>query len=731
MNDHTQQKYFPTILKHSYLDFTKMVRPNPLINASKISKMIKCLLPIPTDSVKRAILLIVITLNASSTAKSQSPIQDISLEGIQGGTVTLSRDPSVQFHVICFLGTECPMARSYGPKLQRFSESYREQGVEFIGVMSNIQDSLEEARDYANDLNLTFPIGKDRDFAVADSLGATRTPEVFVVDRAGQTRYQGRIDNQYSPGITRSKTTSNDLTDAIDALLLGEIPENTVTEAVGCIIGRGSQKPVDFSVTYCKQISRVLQRNCVECHRAGEIGPFSLEEYEEVVGWGETCLEVVELGRMPPWHANTQHLVFANQRNMPPRDKELLKQWVEAGMPFGDTEDLPARMARTNGWRLPREPDLVLPMSNRDIDIPAEGTVEYQYFVVDPKFSEDQWITAAQVQPGNTAVVHHCIVFVRPPDGSSINQNGFLSAYVPGQIHSPLPQGYAQRIPAGSRLVFQMHYTTNGKPQRDRTQIGMIFAKPESVTHEVMTVGGFEQGFEIPPGAPNHSVESRIPWFPTDGHLLSITPHMHLRGKAFRFSAIGQNKTRTLLEVPNYDFNWQHNYELAEPLPLSDFDSLQFISTFDNSDQNPYNPDPKATVWWGDQTWEEMSVVFLSIAKPLQRSRTLDDSKPEPIDARQSVSQNSTRLNGSNNENPPNHFTQADRNLRSKRFASNYMKRFDQNQDGVLDSNELPQGTRLYLFNRMDRNRNKRIEKDEVIQEAMKRNKIPEQWLQE
>ena len=259
----------------------------------------------------------------SNPVLSTVELDDFALPGPDGQTVTWSRDPLVKLHVFCFLGTECPLARIYGPRLQQMSDDFAEQGVQFLGIVSNIQDSMAEMSQYARDHGINFPLGKDYDQRVTSALGATRTPEVFVVDRGGSIRYQGRIDDQYQPGVSRSEATQHDLRNAIEALLAGSSPAATKTEAVGCLIGRRRDEPTDFSVTFCDQVVRVLQRHCVECHRAGEIGPFSLEDFDEIVGWGDMCIEVIDQGRMPPWHASPDFGSFSNSRHMPEKDKRV------------------------------------------------------------------------------------------------------------------------------------------------------------------------------------------------------------------------------------------------------------------------------------------------------------------------------------------------------------------------------------------------------------------------
>ncbi len=281
---------------------------------------------------------------------------DFSLPAVNDQIVSLSTDPSVQLHVICFLGTECPLARVYGPRLERMSSQYASRGVRFIGINSNLQDSMEELKAYAKQHGITFPVGKDYDRQVALQAGATRTPEVFVIDRSGAIRYQGRIDDQYEPGIARGAATRHDLRDAIDQLLARETVSNPRTKAVGCLIALPRSSTSNSHITFCDQVIRVLHKHCTECHRDGEIGPFALDDYDEVVGWADMSLEVIDQGRMPPWHASPEHGSFANARHMSDEDKETLRRWIEAGMPYGDAKSLPPKPKYVDGWRLPRDP---------------------------------------------------------------------------------------------------------------------------------------------------------------------------------------------------------------------------------------------------------------------------------------------------------------------------------------------------------------------------------------
>ncbi len=616
---------------------------------------------------------------------------------VDGRTVSLPAKKPPQFTVLCFLGAECPLAKLYGPRLQSLADSYQADEVQFVGINSNRQDSPADVLAYVKNHAITFPVVKDYDNKAADFFQATRTPEVIVLDAKGSIRYRGRIDDQYEPGIARIKPHRNDLAIALGELLAGKALTIAETEPAGCFIGKIAKTKTPTEITYAREVSRILRTHCVECHRAGEIGPFSLTEYEEVLGWGETLIEVIDAGRMPPWHANPQHGEFTNARHMPAADKNTLREWVAGGMPFGQVRDLPKPLAGVKGWQLPRKPDQIISMSQTPFAVPAEGVVEYQYFVVDPKFREDKWITAAQVIPGNSAVVHHCIVFVRPPDGTAFEGAGFLTGYVPGQRIAQLPAGRARRIPAGSRLVFQMHYTPNGKAQTDLTQIGILFGKDSEITHEVSTLTLLNRDFEIPPQAANYPASATFTRLPANGEILAITPHMHYRGKSIRVFADRNDQTQVLLDVPQYDFNWQHIYELAKPLPLADIDKLRFTVHFDNSPKNPFNPDPTAHVTWGDQTWEEMAIAFFEVSQP--RGTKTDRS----------------RKRGNQVKETP------EREQKIAEFVDRYFEHFDKNRDGVIQKTELPTAQQRYGFNQFDQNGNGRLERTEIETHAAQR----------
>ncbi|MEO2018674.1 MAG: redoxin domain-containing protein [Fuerstiella sp.] len=564
-----------------------------------------------------------------------------------GDKIVVAKNDGFKLTVVCFLGAECPMARVYGPRLSELASEFSRHGVRVIGVNSNRQDSMAKIRAYVDELSVTFPVIHDRSNLIADRYGATRTPEVFLLDDQLQLRYHGRIDDQYAPGINRAAPTQQDLRVAIEELLAGKPVSTADTTPLGCFIGKVSNRPpheiVRNDITYNRHVARVLQKHCLECHRTGEIGPFAMDSYDQVAGWADTMLETIDNGRMPPWHADPNHGNFANARQMPEADRKILQDWVAGGLKQGDAAEQPEPVEFVMDWQLERQPDLIVEMGKRPFVVKKDGVVEYQYFVVDPHFEQDTWITGAQVIPGSRAVVHHAIVFVRPPDGARFRGVGWLTAYVPGQRLVSLPAGHGRKIPVGSKLVFQMHYTPNGVEQEDTTKIGLLFGDDKDMTHEVFTVVGIEQEFEIKPHASDHTITVKVPRLPEHGHLLAATPHMHYRGKSFRLLT-GPDSSQTLLSVPKYDFNWQHSYEFQEPIPVANLDKLRFEATFDNSAGNPFNPDPSEFVFWGDQTWEEMAVAFFAVSEPRikpttttvrtqQADATSDSNRQQKIDA--------------------------------------------------------------------------------------------------
>ncbi|MDB4680009.1 redoxin domain-containing protein [Planctomycetaceae bacterium] len=551
---------------------------------------------------------------ASSLGRNVANFQ---LTDYRGKDVVLNDFASHDVVVVAFLGTECPLAKLYGPRLQELSAEYADRNVQFIGINANRQDTLTEIAGWARQHKVTFPILKDQRNKVADLLGAIRTPEVFVLDQHRQVQYRGRIDDQYGIGVIRDKLDHTWLKDAIDAVLSEASPKVTTVEALGCHIGRVKEPKADSPVTYSKQIARIFRDRCVDCHRAGEIGPFELTDYSEVVGWAEMIREVVNEKRMPPWHADPAHGTFENDFSLTSVEIAQIDLWVRNGAPEGDPADLPEPITYTTGWQLPREPDAVFNMRDTPFKVATEGEVKYQYFKVDSGFTEDKFISAAEIIPGNREVVHHILIFAKPP-GKRFPLGGgggeFLVGYVPGSRFKPLPQGMAKLVPKGSELIFQVHYTPTGTEHLDLSKVGFIFSEPEDVTDVVITQQAIQHRFAIPPHDNNYEVKSRSSTAPVEIEILNLMPHMHLRGKSFSYTLVKPDNSReVLLEVPAYDFNWQNTYRLAEPKTVPAGGYIECVAHFDNSSENFANPDPTSTVKWGDQTDDEMMIGYFDI----------------------------------------------------------------------------------------------------------------------
>lgn len=534
------------------------------------------------------------------------------------------------FVVVYFFGTECPLAKLYSARLQEMSQEYDAKGVAFVAINSNVHDNISEIESHVNRHNVTFPALKDVGNKIADKFGATRTPEVFVLDKEGVVKYTGRIDGQYTfgsgVGLSSPAEKRQDMRIALDELLAGKEVTEPYVMAKGCIIGR-VRDVKESEVTYSNQISRIFQKRCVECHREGQIAPFAMTDYEEVAGWGEMIAEVVDDQRMPPWHADPNHGEFANAQVLTSTEKEQIHTWVDAGCPQGDVADLPEPIAFHEGWYLPREPDEIFYISEKPVQIKAEGTEPYQYFTVDPGFTEDKWVTLAEARPSNAAVCHHIIVFVQPPTSEPRDHGDsrLLVGFAPGTRPQPMKQGWAKRIPAGSKLVFQMHYTPIGSPQEDRSMVGLIYCDESEVTHRAVTTNSAKHDFVIPPGAKDYEVVSEKE-FTKDTILTSLFPHMHMRGSAFKYEVTyPDGKTEVLLDVPVYDFNWQNHYILKEPKLLPKGTKMVCTALFDNSLDNLANPDPTEEVRWGDQTWEEMMIGWHDVAFPIASNAKAED----------------------------------------------------------------------------------------------------------
>lgn len=631
------------------------------------------------------------TSEAVSVVSIGTQVADVRLTDAYGKEWSLADFKSKKVVVLAFLGTQCPLAKLYSAKLVAMEQQYRSKDVAFIAVNSNVQDSLAEMAAHARKYAIAFPFLKDPSQQLADGTGATRTPEVCVIDQDQRIRYRGRIDDQYGIGYTKDAPSKTELLDAIESILNQREIAATSVPAPGCLIGRAPRdsktegSPV--SITYAQHISRILQSRCVSCHHEGEIGPMDLTNYDDAAAWADMIAEVVDDRRMPPWHASPDHGIFENDRRLPDEEILAIQTWVKAGAPRGDASLEPEPQKFVAGWQLPTQPDLVVAMRDKAFDVPASGDVRYQYFVADPNLSQDTWVNGMEIVAGNPSIVHHILVFVRDKGSNKKTLNaerGFLAGYVPGTRVQMMPTGMAKRIPANSELIFQIHYTPNGTAQTDLSKIGFWIADAKSITHEVQTTSSVQPELKIPPRESNYKTSAMQPEDLPECELLSMSPHMHVRGKSFRYSAIyPDGRKEILIDVPQYDFNWQTEYRLKDRMKLQAGTRIFCEASFDNSDGNLNNPDPNAWVYWGDQTYEEMMIGYFHISVPI------DPSVGKAVELKKS--------SGPKRPSPMQIFTmldtdQDDRLLKSevpKQLIPTFEK-LDKNGDGILEKSEVP-----------------------------------------
>jgi hypothetical protein len=391
--------------------------------------------------------------------------------------------------------------------------------------------------------------------------------------------------------------------------------------------------------TFYSEILPILQQRCQSCHRPGQIAPFPLVTYAETKPWGKLLRDSVTNRKMPPWFADPCCGHFANDPSLSPAEIKSIADWVEAGAPEGNKADSPTPPRWIEGWNID-PPDLELKMPV-PVKIPPEGDVEYTYEIVPTNFTEGKWVRMSELRPSASDHVHHAVVYIRPPDwnwlrGAPVGvpftastlrdphlmheahstTSDLLLVYAPGSSPENWPESMAKYIPAHSDLVFQMHYTTNGKAASDRTRLGIVFARHEP-SQRVLTLqlANDHDTIPIPPNRDNYrvAVEGTLP---NDALLLGFFPHMHLRGKKFEYNLVGEDGTRETLLRVNYDFYWQLSYRLAEPRRLPAGARLEAVAWYDNSRNNAHNPDPDSPVKWGDQTYNEMMVGFFNVAVP-------------------------------------------------------------------------------------------------------------------
>ncbi len=503
------------------------------------------------------------------------------------------------------LGTSCPVANAYIPTLNEISLKFSKNEAQLIGIYANAGESKEAVLQHIKDFKINFPVFIDDDQITIRLLGARRSSESFVLDQRRVIQYQGRIDDQITNTARKDKPSSNELVNAIGQVISLKKIDSPFTESPGCLITK-IEKTSLKGITYSSHIALIFYKHCADCHHPGTAAPFSLLTYEDAKNNASMIKEVTSLHTMPPWHADTRFGHFANERKLSVEEIHQIGAWVDSGMPSGDLPKAPKAPSFEEGWRLGK-PDIVFKIPEEQT-IPAKGTVGYKYFSVKTNFTEDMYLQAAEARPSNRAVVHHIIVFYREPGKGK--RPMWIAATAPGAEPVIHPIGMGRKIPAGSDIIWQIHYTPTGKEEKDRSEIAFTFCK-EKPKQFVQTHGVANSMFMIPPLAIKHEVLSSFTT-KNDAVILAFFPHMHLRGKDFEYQVhYPDGKVQTILSVPQFDFNWQATYRLKEPLSVPKGSKIKCIAHFDNSKLNPANPAPWKPVFWGEQTWEEMMIGYI------------------------------------------------------------------------------------------------------------------------
>lgn len=522
-----------------------------------------------------------------------------------------------------FLGTECPATQAYSPRLHQLIEGYRDKGFEFELYFPQEGETRFGVQEFCKERGIVAQWRLDPGGSEARRLGVVRVPSAVVVDQSAKVRYRGAIDDNKDP----SRVRTPHLARALDSLLAGKAPPNTSTPVEGCVLMPG--KPIPDRVTYAEHTKSILDRSCVNCHRPGQLGPFSLQGYENARKWAPMIAETVTARRMPPWLASRGFNHFRDDISLTEYEIAVLNGWAKAGAPRGDAKKEPGDPKYFTGqWQL-GEPDFIAAPSE-PYELAADGELDvYRRFVIRTDFKETKWVKAADVLPGNKSVVHHVIIYLDEMGATKNERNiyriggnvfakqdlipdGSLGGWAPGGAISKPPDGLAFELKPGTTILVEVHYHKTGKPEKDLTKIGIYFAK-EPVQKALTLAWLPDPTFRIPPGKADYTLRSS--WrVPSDVTLHTITPHMHYRGKSMRVELVlpdGSKKPIILIE--NWDFGWQRTYFFEKPLKAPAGSKIIAETVYDNSAANPRNPVvPPVQVTWGEKTSDEMMLLVMA-----------------------------------------------------------------------------------------------------------------------
>lgn len=508
--------------------------------------------------------------------------------------------------VLVFVNLTCPLVKRSWPKLVRLDEAYGPRGVRIVAIDSAAADEIAELARTGLEHGVGFPLVKDHAAEAAAALGAEFTPQAVVLDEQRRIVYRGRIDDQLRLGGERPAATREDLREALDDILAGRPVAVAETPVDGCRITRPAPTAVAREVTFHEHVAPILAAHCQECHRENGGAPFQLVTYDDVAGQAEAVAEAVAERRMPPWYASRREH-FINERGLSADERRVIADWLRSGRAVGDPARSPAPPIAAEGWEI-GTPDLITTALTADA-LPADGFIDYRYVILPHVFLAETWVSGVEIRPSNPGTVHHCnLAFMAV--GDPVDDSNFITGRVPGGTAMILDEGMGFRIPANSVLVLQIHYTTTGKPEKNRMSVGLKYPRA-TVDRELKHVQVTTSRFAIPAGAPFHPVTSSRT-LPCDALGVGMFAHMHLRGRDMTFTAHPpEADPETLLVIPNYHYAWQQNYRFTpgtRRFPKGT--RIEVTAHFDNSSFNPFNPDPTVAVPYGPQTIHEMMFGF-------------------------------------------------------------------------------------------------------------------------
>ena len=520
--------------------------------------------------------------------------------------------------VIAIRDTACPVSARYAPTLARLEKEFADRNVGFLFLNpSRHDDALSIERELGQN-QFDGPYVHEPNADIVGVLGAVSTSEVFLLNSRHELVYRGAIDDQYGIGYVRDTPSHEYLLGSLNAMLDDRLPGIAATTAPGCFLNPATGPVKNTDITYYKDIAPIVQDNCQRCHRPGESGPFPLLRYEDVAYRRGIIRFVLQNRVMPPWFAAPGTGPWMNDRRLEEEDRATFLSWLENGTPAGNPEDAPAPRVWATGWRN-GEPDIIFEVPE-SFNIPAEGTMPYQYAVLETGFAESRWIQGLEVRSLTPELVHHITVFRIPHDFDMNDRfklllNGYFAALAPGSGPLLYPSTMAKRLPAGYDLMFQIHYQPNGTPGRDRPRLGLKFAD-QPPRYEIESGSVTTVNFDIPAGSGSHRVQATR-YFEEDVRILGFAPHMHVRGKSFTYELVFPDGLKeTVLDIPRYDFDWQLFYRLETPREIPAGTQLLATGVYDNSRANPRNPDPTKNVKFGPQWYDEMLIGYYDWYRP-------------------------------------------------------------------------------------------------------------------